>query len=106
MDCFPRVVDTFRLDAVATIAVAGIIVANRTIVALTATYLPWLSADCFAALLAGFAFYLWSKQTEKSAKVRATMKRGCLAISIILLAGIFYFGAFKATKAFFGPPGD
>lgn len=71
MDCFPRVVDTFRLDAVATIAVAGIIVANRTIVALTATYLPWLSADCFAALLAGFAFYLWSKQTEKSAKVRA-----------------------------------
>lgn len=30
------------------------------------------------------------------------MKRGCLAISIILLAGIFYFGAFKATKAFLG----
>lgn len=140
------VIDTFRLDAVTSIAVSGIIVTNRTIVALTATYLPWLSADCFAALLAGFAFYLWSKQTEKSAEVRvcwiagsiaclfaalalyqamisvflvlvaaksvvdlaqggevrSAMKWGCLAIAIILLAGIFYFGAFKAIKAFLG----
>ena len=40
---------------------AGIFVTNKTILALTATYMPWMSADTFALLTSVLAVYLWKK---------------------------------------------
>ena len=59
------IVKCFNLNLLAAISVCGIVVTNRTIIALTATYMPWLGADCLAVLLAGIAFSFWLK-TYKS----------------------------------------
>lgn len=55
------IVKCFNLNLLAAISVCGIVVTNRTIIALTATYMPWLGADCLAVLLAGIAFSFWLK---------------------------------------------
>ena len=41
--------------------IAGIFVTNKTILALTATYMPWLSADTFSLLVSVLAVYLWKE---------------------------------------------
>lgn len=55
------IVKCFNLNLLTAISVCGIVVTNRTIIALTATYMPWLGADCLAVLLAGIAFSFWLK---------------------------------------------
>lgn len=71
--------------------------------------MPFAALALYQAMISAFLVLVAAKSVvdlAQGSEVRSTMKRGCLAISIILLAGIFYFGAFKATKAFFGPSGD
>lgn len=82
------IADRFKLGTIASIAVSGIIVTNRTVIALTGTYMPWLGADCFAALLSGFAFYSWSK--TRKMKLSSSMKHLIIAVICLVAALALY----------------
>lgn len=48
--------------------ISGIFVTNKTVIALTASYMPWMSADTLALLLSVLAVYFWQHFIESSKK--------------------------------------
>ena len=74
--------------SVAIFLLSGIMVANCTVTALIATFLPWLGADAMALLLAVLGAYcwcLWTRKQNDKVQIRILFEGStCLACSLAL----------------------
>lgn len=75
-----KMLDTTRTIEV--VLVSAICSANRTMIALIVTYLPWLGADSFSLLLATAAAYLWKMHRRKRFLWQIAIASVCIGISL------------------------
>lgn len=74
--------------------ISGIFVTNKTVIALTASYMPWMGADMFALLLSVLAVYFWRNFIETS------KKKELLLGSVCLMAALGLYQSYVAVTIF------
>lgn len=76
-----KMLDTTRTTEI--VLMAAVCLANKTVLSLVATFLPWVSADTFAFLLSVIAVYLWRTSTRGQA-APLVISALCIAASLSL----------------------
>lgn len=87
----------FRLNATRSVALGIVLATNRTVTALTATYVPWLPAQCLASLLAVCAFWFWGESARGSLSRGGVCARLAAGAACLLIALGLYQASVSVT---------